>query len=48
MAQTSSIVCLKMFCLERMGLRGAGGQSKRGIKDIAGVTPGLKEKEPRH
>jgi len=31
-----------------MGLRGAGGQSKRGIKDIAGVTPGLKEKEPRH
>lgn len=46
MAKASSIaaVCLQMFSLEWMELKGAEGQSKGGIKDIAGVTPGLGEK----
>lgn len=46
MTKASSItaMCLSMFSLEGMELKGAGGQSKGGIKDIAGATLGLKEK----
>lgn len=46
MAKVSSIraVCLQIFSLDWMELKGAGAQSKVGIKDVAGATSGLREK----